>query len=128
MLNAVDQHALDACHILDEACHDVARRAVVEPGERETLDVCVKFAAEVENDALLEVVVEENAKRVEAALCQEGCEAESHERQKEVGAVLTNDLIDDLLRDRRKDNHHEGARYSAEERGKGEQRVAPDIG
>ena len=77
---------------------------------------------------MLEVVVEENAKRVETALCQEGCEAESYEGQKEVGAVLTNDLIDDLLSDRRKDNHHEGARYRAEEGGEGEKRVAPDIG
>ena len=80
LLDAVDQYALDARHILNEAGHDVARRAVVEPCEREALDVCVEFAAEVENDALLEVVVEDDAKRVESVLCKERCEAKSHER------------------------------------------------
>ena len=88
----------------------------------------VEFAAEVENDTLLEVVVEDDAKSVETVLRKEGCEAEANEWQQEVGAVLPNDLIDDLLSDRRKDNHHEGSRYRAEEGGKGEERVAPDIG
>ena len=128
MLDAIDQHSLDACHILDEAGHDVARGAVVEPCEREALDVCVEFAAEVENDALLEVVVEDDAKGVETVLRKEGCEAEANEWQQEVGSVLTDDLIDDLLSDCREDNHHQSPSYSTEERGKGEQRVAPDIG
>ena len=128
LLDAVDQHALDARHIFDEAGHDVSRRAVVEPCQREALDVRVEFAAEVENDTLLEVVVEDDAKGVEAVLRKECREAEANEWQQEVGSVLADDLIDDLLGDRREDNHHEGARYGTEERGKGKERVAPDIG
>jgi hypothetical protein len=63
------------------------------------------------------MVVEDDAKGVEAVLREECREAKANEWQQEVGSVLADDLIDDLLGDRREDNHHEGARYGTEERG-----------
>ncbi len=80
MLDAVDEHPLDACHILHQTRHDVAGGAVVEPSERETLDVCVELAAKVKNDALLEVVVKNNPERVEAVLGEESRQADADKR------------------------------------------------
>ena len=128
MLDAVDEHALDIRHILDEACHDVAGGAVVEPGEGKPLDVRVEFAAEVENDALLEMVVEEDAGGVQAVLRDECGQAESEEGGEEFRPVLPDHIIHDPLCDRREDDNHERARDGAGERGEGEERIAPHIG
>ena len=81
MFDTVYEHTLDTRHILDKAGHNVTRRAVVEPCQCESLDVRVEFAAEVKNDALLEVVVENDAKGVETVLRKECCEAKANERQ-----------------------------------------------
>ena len=127
MLVAVEQNALEICHILDEARHDVAGGPVVEPVQREFLDVRVKFAPQIKDHALLEVIVENNAKAVEAVLGEEGGEADGDERKQSVGPVLADDFIHDPLGHRREDDHHQRAGDRAKERGEGQKRIAPYI-
>ncbi len=69
LLDAVDQHALDTRHVLDEARHDVARRPVVEPPQRQLLDMRIQVAAQIEDHMLLEVVIEKDTERIETLLC-----------------------------------------------------------
>ena len=128
LLDAVDEHAFDIRHILDEARHDVAGGAIVEPVEREFLDVRVKLAAQIEDHALLEVVVENNAQAVEAVLGEEGGEADRDERNQLLGPVLADDFIHDPLGHGGKDDHHQRACDRAEERGESQKWIAPHIG
>src|SRR6266403_1975354 len=57
LLNSIDQHALDRVHIFDHACHQIACGAIVEPAQRQQLNVRIQIAAQIENDFLLERVV-----------------------------------------------------------------------
>jgi hypothetical protein len=128
LLDAIDEHAFDTRHVLTQPRHDIARRAVIEPSERKALDVGVELAAKVENNALLEVIIEEDAKRVQAILSEKRNEAEGHEGEQEVRAVLPDDLVNDPLRDRREDDDHERACHGAEERAKSQRGVSTNVG
>ena len=61
LLDSVNQHALDRVHILQDARHQIARRAIIEPAQRQHLNVRVKIAAEIEDHFLLKGVVENDA-------------------------------------------------------------------
>src|SRR5438046_1469793 len=54
LLNAVDQHALNRSHILEQARHQISGCAIVEPLERQELNVRIQIATQIEDYALLE--------------------------------------------------------------------------
>src|SRR5947208_994238 len=64
LLDPIDQHALHRVHVLDYSRHQVARGAIVEPAQRQQLNVRIQIAAQIENDFLLECVVENDPKRI----------------------------------------------------------------
>jgi hypothetical protein len=65
LLNSVDENALHISDVLHHAGHDVAGPAGIEPLERQALDFFVKIRADVEDDLLLEVVVDEDPQRIQ---------------------------------------------------------------
>src|SRR5436309_8681080 len=71
LLDSVDQHSLHRVHVLDDARHQVARGAIVEPAQRQQLNVEIQVAAQIKNDFLLERVVQSNSQRIEKMLNKE---------------------------------------------------------
>src|SRR5205823_13359914 len=82
LLDSVDQHALDRVHVLDDSRHQIAGRAIIEPAERQQLNMRIQVASQIEDYALLKSVVQNDPERVEAVLKQERHEREPDERQK----------------------------------------------
>ena len=128
LFNAVDEDTFDTAHVLDHASHDVAGGAVVEPSERQGLEPAVKIAAQIVEDALLEAVVEEDAERVESVLGEEAEGCESDHRPEGLGFAAAQHIVNDALGDHREDDDHDGGAKRAEQGGRGEQRVAAEIG
>ncbi len=82
LLDSVDQaRARLNSHLPDHARHQIAGGAIVEPAQRQQLNVRIKIAAQIENNFLLEGVVQNNAQRVERVLKQKRHEREQNERQ-----------------------------------------------
>src|SRR5437764_9221728 len=77
-LDAVNEDALDRAHVLQNPRHQIAGGAIIEPAQWQSLNVRIQIAAQIENDFLLEAVVEQEAKIVQAFLKQHG---ESHENK-----------------------------------------------
>ncbi len=57
LLDPIDQHPLDRVHILQNARHQIARRAIIKPAQRQQLDMRIKIAPQIEDHLLLEGVV-----------------------------------------------------------------------
>jgi len=114
LLDSVDQDTLHIGHVLDEAGHDVAGRPVVEPGEGKPLDPPVEIAPEVEDHPLLEMVVEQDAQRVEQILGKESCKAGQNQRQKLRRVMLAQHHVDHPRGDRGKDSNHQRSRDGTE--------------
>ena len=55
--DAVDQHAFHGGDVFDDASHDIARAAPIEPAERQALEFLVQIRADIKNHPLLEMVV-----------------------------------------------------------------------
>ncbi len=104
LLDAIDEHPLHRGDVLDQAGHDVAGRAVVEPRKRERLDVCVEVAAQVVNHPLLEDVVEDDAHRVQAVLANKRRESNPDVGQEQLMLISADHIIDDQLSDGGKNN------------------------
>ena len=88
MLDTVDEHSLHVGHVLHQPGHDVSGRAVVEPREGEFLDPCVEIAPEIKDHALLEVVVEKDAQRIEQIPDKEGSQTRKDERNQFLCVML----------------------------------------
>ena len=88
LLDTVDEHPLHVGHVLHQPGHDVSGRAVVEPGQGELLDPCVEIAPEVKDHALLEVVVEKDAQRIEQIPGKESSQARKDERHQFLCVML----------------------------------------
>src|SRR5437667_1726784 len=97
LLDAVDQDALDRVHVFQNARHQIARRAIVEPAQRQQLDMGVKIAAQVENHFLLESVVQQNPQRVERVLKKKRQRREQDQRQQFLRTMQPYHVIDDPL-------------------------------
>ena len=125
--DAVDQNPFYGSDILEEAGHDIAGGAIIEPGEGELLDVGVEVATEVKNDLLFEGIIEDDAEAVEGIADEKrggGDEDESGEAVAAAGA----DVVDDDLGDLREDHYHESGENGTEHHSRGQPRVATDIG
>jgi hypothetical protein len=57
LLDAVDQYALNRSHVFKQPGHEIAGRAIVEPFERQQLNVRIKIAPKIEDHPLLKSVV-----------------------------------------------------------------------
>ncbi len=101
MLDSVNQHALDRVHVFEDARHQIARRTIVKPAQRQQLDVRIKIAPQIENHFLLESVVQNDAQRIEAVLQKEGERRHQQQRRQSLRPVLRENLIDHELRHRR---------------------------
>ena len=66
-LDAVDEDALDRAHVLQNPRHQIAGGAIIEPAQWQSLNVRIQIAAQIENDFLLEGVVEQQAKIIQAS-------------------------------------------------------------
>ena len=124
LFDAIDEDALDGVDILEDAGHEVARRAVVKPAQRETLDVGIKVAAQVENDALLEDVVDVDAQGVEQLLEKEDAEAPQGQGRDASGVTAVADLVDHPLRQPGENDDGEGAEHGAKHHARGQRGVA----
>ena len=127
LLDAIDKDTFERCDVLDKASHDVSRGPVVEPAQRQGLNVGVKIASQVTNHPLLEVVVQKDSQPVEEILRDKSRQTDRNQRQKQARLVLANDLIDYHLGDRRKDDDHEGAANGARQRARGHRGIAFDV-
>jgi hypothetical protein len=105
LLNSIDQHALDRVHIFDHACHQIARGAIIEPAQRQQLDVRIQIAAQIENDFLLERVVQDDPQRVEYVLKHKRDRRQCNKRQQSVRAIRAHNAVDDPLRYTREHDH-----------------------
>src|SRR4029077_18466185 len=106
LLNAVDQHTLHRRHIFQQSRHEIAGGAIVEPTKRQELNVRIEIAAQVENHALLESVVQHEPQRVQSILKQGGKHCEQRQRHQFLGMMVVNDHVKNLLRDKRKHDKH----------------------
>ena len=73
---------------------------------------------------MLEGVVEQEAKVVQASLKQHGETHENKQREQTFGVVTVDDVIKNIFRRRRRNDHHERARDRASQRRDREQRIA----
>ncbi len=128
LLNAVDKDALDGVHVFQDASHNVARGAVIEPVQRQPLDVRIEIAAQVENDFLLEGVVQQNAQAVGEVLQEERAKPGEDERQKQRGLFSDDDFINDLLGDGWKNHDEQGGEHGAGNRSRSHPRITAHIG
>ena len=128
LFDAVDEHALDIVHVLDDARHDIARGPLVEPRQRQRLEPRVEVAAQVEEDLLLERVVEQDAKDVEPVLREEPGRGERDHGPQGIHFPAAEDVVHDALGDDGKHDDHDRRAEGAGEGGRGEQRVAPQVG
>jgi hypothetical protein len=71
-LNAINQYALHGGDVLDDPGHDVTGPAAVEPAKREPLDLLIEIRADVEDNPLLKVVVENDAGAVQGIFDKKG--------------------------------------------------------
>ena len=124
---SIDQHPLDRGHILEDAGHQIAGGAIIEPAQRQHLNVRVKITPEIEDHPLLKAVIENDADRIESVLDRESQGCDQDERGQTLWAVLIQDFIDDPLGHRRKHDHHEGAQDRASEGGRTHPRVPLQI-
>ena len=97
MLGAVNEQALHGVHVLDDAGHEVAGRALVEPADGEALEAGVNIAAEVEDDLLLQLVVKADADAGEEFAEEKGADEQAHHGREAVGVLLGDDLVNDVL-------------------------------
>ena len=116
MLDSVDQHALDRVHVFDHARHQVARRPIIEPAQRQQLNVRIQIAAQIENDFLLECVVQNDPKRIENVLNNKSHCGEQNQRQQFVRPVRADHILNDPFGHTRKHDHHQRAEDRARER------------
>lgn len=128
LLDAVNQHALHAGHILRYARHDVARGAVIEPGEREGLQSRVEIAAQVKENLLLKSVVEKNAQDIEAVLHEESECGQCDHRQQGLCFSTAQNIIHDALGDNGEDDDGDSGAEGAGEGGGGQERIASQVG
>ena len=81
LIDPIDKDAFNSSHIFQDSRHQIPRGAIIEPAQREQLDVRIEIASQIENDSLLESIVDEQAQRVEPILEDErNC---SHEQQRD---------------------------------------------
>ncbi len=116
LFDAVDQDALDRVHILHHAGDEIARRTVIKPAQRQQLDVIKKIAPQIENHALFEAVVQQNAQTVQQVLQKECEERDQHSGQQKVGTLPRDHIVDNELRYSRENDDHERPQNGAGER------------
>ncbi len=97
LLGAVNEQALHGVHVLDDAGHEVARGALVEPADGEALQAGIDVAAEIEDDLLLQLVVEADAEAGEEFPQEKGTDERGHDRGEAAGVLLRDDLVNDVL-------------------------------
>ena len=127
LLDAVDQDALDRVHVFQNTRHQIARGAIVEPTQRQQLDVGVKIAAQIENNFLFESVVQQNPQRVERVLKNKRQRREQDQRQQFLRMMQTHHVIDDSLRHRGKNDHHQCTNDRAAQRSGRQPRITLQI-
>ena len=93
------------------------RRPVIEPRKRQHLDPGIKIAAKIEDDALLEVIVEQDAEAVEQILGEEGRKPRGDQGDELFRMMLLENHLDDPLCHGREDRHHERTDDGAEHGG-----------
>ena len=76
----------------------------------------IQIAAQIENDFLFERIVQHDPQRVESVLQKESNHCEQNERQQFLRMMQPHDVVDDSLRYRRKNDHHQCADDRAAER------------
>lgn len=127
LLDTVNEDTLHGHDIFDQAGHYIAGGAEVEPAEGEILDMGVEVAANVEDDFLLEVVVEDDAEAVEQFLEEKRGESGEGEWGDDAGISPADAVVNNALGGGGEDDHHEGAADCTEEGGKGEPAVAAQV-
>ena len=128
LFDSVDQHAFHRRDVLQDARHQIARRPIIEPAQRQHLDMRIEVAAQIEDDPLLERVVQNDPERVEPILKQKRQCRDQHERRQPFCVMLHQHLIDDSSRHRWKHRHHQRAKNRASQRSQRHPGIAPQVG
>ena len=127
LLDAVDEHALDRGHVFEQPRRSVARRAVVEPAERQLLYVRVKVAAQIKNHPLLKRVVQHDAQRIEHIAQQKRARRAQRQPPDPIAAPEAH-IVDDELRNFRKHHHEQRPEDRAGQRPQCHRTIAVDVG
>ena len=127
LLDAVDQDPLHGGHVFEQPGHHVAGGAVVEPADRQPLDVGVEVAADIEDHPLLKRVVEADAQGVGEVLDEKRPEGQQREPEQAV-APPDRHVADGQLGHLREDDHHQRHEDGAPERPCRQTGIAAQIG
>ena len=84
----------------------------------------IQIAAQIENDFLLEGVVEQQPEIIQASLNQHGEGHENKQRKQTFRVVTVDDVVENIFRRRRWNDHHERAHDGASQRRDREHRIA----
>jgi len=129
LLDPVDEDTLHVSDVLDDPGHDVAGAAAVKPAQRQALDFGVKVGTDVEDDALLEAVVDEDAQHIQAVLGQKPEQGEADpEIELVVAAGIGDDFVDHMAGGIGKHEHRQGHPQRAAELRRGQTGVVAQIG
>ncbi len=99
LLGAVDEHALDAVDVLNDARHQVAGGAFVEISQRQPLQPAKDIAAHVVNNVLLEVIVDADAEAVEQVAQKKRPRKRQHRPAQAALVFVDDDVVNDIFRE-----------------------------
>ena len=127
MLRAINEHAFNRIHIFDDARHQVAGGALIEVTNRQSLQAGIDFATHVENYILLEVIIDQNAERVEQISQQERADQTEHQFREHFRSLLADDLLDRVAGKHWKREGRQERKHRAKDRRRRKQFVRPQV-
>ena len=92
---AVDQEPFHGTNVLNDPGHQIARSAVIKPSGTKALEFRIKFAANIEDDILFKMIIEQDTKGVEEIAGEEGEKKCGDGRGETVGTICGDDIIQD---------------------------------
>ena len=96
-LDAIDEDSLHGGDVLDHPGHDVPGAAAVEPAQGKALELLVEVGADVVDDPLFEVIIEDNAGAIHPVAEEKGSEGEE-DPEEELGVLfgIGDDFVEDV--------------------------------